>query len=102
MTKSPVIACEGIMKTYRVGAYDVPVLQGVKLEAFAGEALSVMGASGSGKSTLLNILGLLDAPDAGQLKIQGEGVIRFSKARRTQIRRSAIGLFFKPTICCRN
>ncbi len=95
MTKSPVIACEGIMKTYRVGAYEVPVLQGVKLEAFAGEALSVMGASGSGKSTLLNILGLLDVPDAGQLKIQGEGVIRFSKARRTQIRRSTIGFIFQ-------
>ena len=83
------------MKTYRVGAYEVPVLQGVKLEAFSGEALSVMGASGSGKSTLLNILGLLDNPDAGQLQIQGEEVTRFPRARRTQIRRSAIGFIFQ-------
>jgi ABC-type lipoprotein export system ATPase subunit len=95
MSKSEAIACKGIKKAYRMGAHEVPVLRGIQFEAYTGEALSIMGASGSGKSTLLNILGLLDAPDEGNLHIHGDDATQLSEARRTQIRRSTIGFIFQ-------
>lgn len=66
------------------------VLDGVDLEAHAGETLAVLGASGSGKSTLLRILHLLDEPDEGDLQIEGAPVPRDEPSRRAARRR--IGL----------
>ena len=68
----PVIACRGLCKTYRGGPADVPVLLGIDLDLAAGERIAIVGQSGSGKSTLLHLLGGLDVPSAGEVRIEGQ------------------------------
>ena len=70
----PFIEALGITKSYAVGGRQLPVLKGLDLTLERGEMLAVMGASGVGKSTLLHLLGGLDRPDAGTIRV-GEHVI---------------------------
>ena len=58
--RPPVFEARGLAKVYQVGEVEVPALQGVDLDLYAGEMVVILGPSGSGKSTLLNILGGLD------------------------------------------
>ena len=66
------ISCRDIVKFYQMGSSRLGVLKGVDLDVEKGEALCIVGASGAGKSTLLHILGLLDAPNEGELLIKSE------------------------------
>ena len=84
-----------LRKTYRLGALDVPVLNGVSLAVEHGEMVSIMGPSGSGKSTLMNIIGCLDAPTSGSYRLEGEEVSRWSDARLAAARNSRIGFVFQ-------
>ena len=68
---TPVVAIEGLHKSYG----DHAVLKGISLEAREGDVVSLIGASGSGKSTLLRCINLLEIPDAGSLRINGEAVL---------------------------
>ena len=63
------IALREVHKVYRQGANDVAALAGVSLEVAGGEFVSIMGPSGSGKSTLLHLMGGLDLPTAGDVRI---------------------------------
>ena len=95
VNKTPVIACRGLRKSYREGADAVPVLLGIDIEVMPGERIAIVGASGSGKSTLLHLLGGLDAPSAGEIRILGEEISGQSEQQRGLVRNRALGFVYQ-------
>lgn len=91
----PVVALHGVHKTYRLGQHVIPALQGVDLAVQRGELLALTGPSGSGKSTILNLCGLIDAPDAGSIALDGQPVTGLAEDQRTLLRRDALGFVFQ-------
>jgi lipoprotein-releasing system ATP-binding protein len=85
----------GLEKSYRKGKIRVPVLGGLDLEADHGEFVAIVGASGSGKSTLLHVLGLLDAPDAGTVHLDGRRIDDLPDRRRDELRNRTFGFIFQ-------
>ena len=81
----------------RVYGEEVPVyaLQEVSLTIFAGDFLSIVGPSGSGKSTMLGLLGLLDLPTAGTVRVGGQDVAELDDAARSSLRGESIGFVFQ-------
>ena len=65
------IACDGLVRIYKLADLEVVALQGLDLLVDGGEMIAIVGASGSGKSTLLNILGGMDVPSAGRAVVAG-------------------------------
>lgn len=90
----PVISCNGLEKTYQ-GPHSVPVLLGIDFEVRAGERIAITGRSGSGKSTLLHLLGGLDTPSAGEVRVRGRTFSSMSEAERGRIRNSALGFVYQ-------
>jgi putative ABC transport system ATP-binding protein len=89
------IEARALVKSYRMGDQVVQALDGVTLDIDEGEFVAVMGASGSGKSTLMNILGCLDRPDAGTLRLAGEEVEALDGDALASIRNRRIGFVFQ-------
>ncbi|MBL0058972.1 MAG: ABC transporter permease [Elusimicrobia bacterium] len=89
------IDVRGLRKTYRMGSAVVRALQDVSLRIEAGEFVAIMGPSGSGKSTLMHVLGLLDAPDAGEYRFQGRDVAGLSEDQRAVLRGRTVGFVFQ-------
>lgn len=87
----PLVRADGLWKTFDTGR--ITVLQGVDLTIHAGETVALCGASGSGKSTLLNILGGLDSPDEGEVRIDGRPIR--TPQERTALLRHTVGFVFQ-------
>lgn len=94
-TNGSVLTCRGVRKTYRQGRIEVPVLLGVDLDVARAERVAIVGASGSGKSTLLHLLGGLDEPTAGDIRVLGRDLVRQSEAERGDTRNHALGFVYQ-------
>jgi len=90
-----VIELENAVKRYHTGGEVIEALAGVDFEAGRGEMVTVIGPSGSGKSTMLNLVGLLDTPSEGTVRLDGGDVTDFSEDELTEERRSEIGFVFQ-------
>ncbi|SCW77517.1 MacB family efflux pump subunit [Ancylobacter rudongensis] len=92
---APLIALEGVTRTYISGEETVTVLRGLDLSIMAGEMVAIVGASGSGKSTLMNILGCLDRPSSGRYRVAGRDVAQLSADELAGLRRAHFGFVFQ-------
>jgi lipoprotein-releasing system ATP-binding protein len=95
LEKTPLLAARGLVKSYRKGRIEVPVLGGVDLDLFDGEFLAITGQSGSGKSTLLHLLATLDRPDAGQIHFEGHRIDQLPAEGRDVLRNKFFGIVFQ-------
>jgi ABC-type lipoprotein export system ATPase subunit len=91
------ITCESLVRIYQSGSVEVQALQGLDLVVERGEMIAVVGASGSGKSTLLSILAGIDAPTAGQARVDRWNLLSMSRADRVHYRRHTVGFVRQQT-----
>jgi len=89
------LSCRGLSKVYGEGELNVPVFSGIDLEVRAGETVSIIGASGSGKSTLLHLLGGLDAPTAGEVRLKGQAFSAMGEVARGDWRNLHLGFVYQ-------
>lgn len=92
---TPVIACRDVHKIYMQGKVEVPVLMGCNLDVQPGERVAIVGASGSGKSTLLHLLGGLDVPTRGEIRVLGADIRTQSEAERGTTRNRSLGFVYQ-------
>jgi len=92
---TPFITLHNLCKHYSEGDQQRRIFAGLNLAIGRGEFVALLGQSGSGKSTLLNLLGGIDLPDAGQIRIADRTLTDLSEAERTRFRRRRIGFVFQ-------
>jgi putative ABC transport system ATP-binding protein len=95
MSEEVVIDLSGVTKVYKQGKLDVKALRGLDLQVRKGEFTAICGPSGSGKSTALNLIGALDSPTSGTVKLEGTDLGSLSKKQRSHLRRDRIGFVFQ-------
>ncbi len=93
--KDVLMYARDIVKDYKIGKNILRVLNGVNLEVYRGEILTIVGPSGAGKSTLLHILGLLDTPTSGDVIYKGENLNRLSSKQQAERRNRHFGFVFQ-------
>ena len=90
-----VLEAQAVTKRFHEGPLDVTVLHGVDLTVSAGETLAIVGQSGSGKSTLLHLLGGLDAPTTGSVRLMGQDFSGLSPAAQGTLRNTHLGFVYQ-------
>ena len=90
-----IVELKKVSKTYKVGENEFKVLDGIDLELNKGEFVVILGPSGAGKSTLLNLIGGMDTPTEGSIKIDGEEISKYTESQLSEYRAENIGFIFQ-------
>lgn len=90
-----ILQCEGITKEFVEGKIKVRVLNGIDLSIRQNQLLAIVGSSGAGKSTLLHILGGLDKPTTGIVKVAGVNIHRLSENKKSRLRNRTLGFVYQ-------
>ena len=90
-----IIEMKNVSKVYSTGENEFKALDGINLELNKGEFVVVLGPSGAGKSTLLNLIGGMDVPTSGSIKIDGEEISKFNNNQLSEYRAENIGFIFQ-------
>ena len=91
----PVIDARGLSRSFSELAQQVVVLDQLDLQVARGERVAIVGASGSGKSTLLHLLGGLDTPNSGEVRIEGQSLAGLSTRQRGELRNAKLGFIYQ-------
>jgi putative ABC transport system ATP-binding protein len=91
----PIVELENVTKVYHQGAVDVFALRGLSMRIEKGEFSALSGPSGSGKTTALNMIGALDLPTEGRVRLEGKDLASLSRRDLSRIRRDRIGFVFQ-------
>jgi lipoprotein-releasing system ATP-binding protein len=95
MNDGAAIECRGLTRSFQEGGLSVDVLDNVELSVAIGERVAIVGASGSGKSTLLHLLGGLDEPTSGDVRVSGTRMSDLGEAARGRLRNQALGFVYQ-------
>ena len=90
-----IVELKKVSKTYKVGENEFKALDGIDLELNKGEFVVILGPSGAGKSTLLNLIGGMDTPTEGSIKIDGEEISKYTESQLSEYRAENIGFIFQ-------
>jgi putative ABC transport system ATP-binding protein len=90
-----IVTCREVTKTYQQGKVKVKALEKITLNVQTGSFMALAGPSGSGKTTLLNLIGGLDLPDSGDIRVNGQAYTDLSAARMADLRLHKIGFVFQ-------
>jgi len=91
----PILSARNVHKTFILGKRSLEVLRGIDLEVSHGEFLALRGSSGAGKSTLLYLLGGLDTPNVGEVRLAGRNLGDLSRRELARVRNEEIGFIFQ-------
>ncbi len=91
----PVIEARDVTKVFQRGEVEIEALRGVSTDIAESEFVAVVGPSGSGKSTFMNIIGCLDRPTTGTVRLGGRDISRLEPDERAEIRNREIGFVFQ-------
>src|SRR3989344_1190177 len=84
-----------VWKIHRMGEVDVPALKGINLDILKGEFIAIRGPSGSGKSTMMNLVGCLDVPTKGIVRLESHDISTLNDSELAQVRGKKIGFIFQ-------
>ena len=89
------LRCQDLVKTYREGELETPVLRGINLTVMQKEMLAIVGSSGSGKSTMLHLLGALDTPTSGTVLFEQQDIYQWNGQQQAQFRNRELGFVYQ-------
>ncbi len=95
MSKPVIASLRNVSKIYRRGAEEIHALAELNLEVHAGELMAIAGPSGSGKTTLLNVLGCVDTPSSGEIRVEDKDPTRLPDRELARLRQSYVGFVFQ-------
>ncbi len=93
--EAPVLECRSVVRRFSEGSATLEVLSGVDLEIRKAERVAIIGASGSGKTTLLQIMGGLDDPTSGEVRVGGESIANAGETAKARLRNRFLGFVYQ-------